>query len=59
MRLFADTSFYIAVVNAGDASHHAALDIMERFRGRIVTTGYVLVEIGNWLANVDARATFI
>mgnify|MGYP001278564778 CR=1 FL=1 len=55
MRLFADTSFYIAVVNAGDASHHAALDIMECFRGRIVTTEYVLVECGNWLASVGDR----
>lgn len=59
MRLFADTSFYIAVVNAGDASHHAALDIMECFRGRIVTTEYVLVECGNWLASVGDRATFV
>ena len=59
MRLFADTSFYIAVVNAGDATHRAALDFMGRFKGRIVTTEYVLVECGNWLASVGDRETFV
>lgn len=59
MRLFADTSFYIAAVNLDDALHTTALDIIKSFKGRVITTEYVLVECANWLSNVDDRAAFL
>lgn len=59
MRLFADTSFYVAVVSPRDASHADATDIVRQFKGRIVTTEYVMVEVGNWLASSGNRNLFI
>ena len=50
MRFFADTSFYVAVVSPKDAAHEIVMGIIKEFKGRIVTTEYVLVEVGNWLA---------
>jgi predicted nucleic acid-binding protein len=46
---FADTSFFVAFLNARDTEHAAAVDQMENFEGRIVTTDWVLVELGNGL----------
>lgn len=59
MRLFADTSFYVAVVSPKDVSHAVTMDIIKGFKGRIITTEYVLVEVGNWLASSGDRGAFI
>ncbi len=59
MRLFADTSFYVAIVSSKDTSHVVATGIIKEFKGRIVTTEYVLVEVGNWLASSGDRSSFI
>jgi uncharacterized protein len=53
--LFADTSFYIAFINERDAHHEVAVAASQQRRQQ-VTTGYVLVEIGNWLAKIDRVA---
>lgn len=47
---FAGTSFYLALVNAADDHHDAAVEWIARSRDRIVTTEYVLVELGNALS---------
>jgi hypothetical protein len=57
--VFADTSFYIAFVNPRDGRHVAAMDFVQRFRGRSVTTEYVLVEVGNCLARSGDRSVFV
>jgi len=59
MRCFAETSFYIAVVNPSDAHYKAARTFISSFRGRIITTEYVLIEVGNWLARTGDREVFI
>jgi uncharacterized protein len=56
---FADTSFYVAIVNPRDALHTAATELAERFRGAILTTEYVLIEVGNWLARSGDRRVFV
>jgi uncharacterized protein len=56
---FADTSFYIAAVNPKDALHVAAVKAADDFRGPILTTEYVLVEVGNWLARSGDRPVFL
>lgn len=58
-RAFADTSFYVAAVNPRDALHARANEQAERLRGTIVTTEYVLIETGNWLARSDDRQVFL
>ena len=58
-RTFADTSFYVAAVNPRDALHDLANEQAGRLRGTIVTTEYVLVEVGNWLARSGDREVFV
>ena len=55
---FADTSFYIALVNPRDEFHEQALRLAQEFRGRIVTTEYILVELGNWLSKSGDRVSY-
>jgi hypothetical protein len=57
--VFADTSFYIAFVNPRDVVHVAAEEFVRGFRGKTVTTEYVLIEVGNWLARSGDRAVFL
>ena len=57
--VFADTSFYIALVNPRDVHHPDALAYMRNHRGRVTTTDYVLVEVGNWLSRTGDRPSFV
>ena len=57
--VFADTSFYIALVNPRDTGHEAAMDFVQHFSGKLVTTEYVLIEVGNWLARSGDRPVFL
>lgn len=57
--VFADTSFYIALVSPIDVHHSDALTYMRKHRGRVMTTDYVLIEVGNWLSRTGDRPTFI
>jgi uncharacterized protein len=57
--VFADTSFYLAAVNPKDALHAQAMRAGGRFRGRVVTTHYVVMELGNALSRAEHRATFV
>ncbi len=55
---FADTSFFVAFLSVRDIDHETAVDLMENFEGRIVTTDWVLVELGNFLAKSSIRNLF-
>lgn len=44
MRVFADTSAFVALVARKDRHHGAARDFLEGFRGRLVTSTYVFDE---------------
>lgn len=57
--VFADTSFYVAFTNPKDGWHEAARTIGNRCRGAIVTTEYVLVELGNHLCDPADRKLFL
>lgn len=50
-RAFADTPFYVASVNASDALHEQALAVSDACDGGLLTTEYVLVELGNYFAS--------
>ena len=56
--VFADTAFYVAVVSAHDALSPKAQDYARRFRGKLLTTEYVLIEVGNFLSRSEDRALF-
>ena len=57
--VFADTSFYIAFTNPKDAWYEAATMIGNHCRGAMVTTEYVLVELGNYLCRPADRKLFL
>jgi predicted nucleic acid-binding protein len=48
--VFADTSYYIALMGEHDQHHAAAVAHAQTFYGEIITTDFVLVEVGNWFA---------
>lgn len=57
--VFADTAFYIAFVNRKDRWHEKAASIASEWRQEILTTEYVLVELGNHLCHPEDRNVFL
>jgi len=57
--VFADTSFYIAFTSPGDAWHGVAKTFAAGFRGTMVTTEFVLIELANALAVPRCRDVFV
>ena len=58
-RLFADTYFYLAVVNVRERDHDAALGYLESAECEFVTTAWVLSEVAASLAPARLRAGFV
>lgn len=56
--VFADTFYYLALVNADDAQHEQAAGYTAAYQGRIVTTSWVLTEVADALARPATRAAF-
>jgi len=56
---FADASFYVAAVNPRDGLHASANEQAGRLRGVVITTEYVMIEVGNWLARSGDRQVFL
>jgi hypothetical protein len=50
-RVFADTSFYIALVRPEDENHRSSSEFDRHFDGQYITSEFVLIELGNWLAD--------
>ncbi|HET6880921.1 MAG TPA: hypothetical protein VFI31_12240 [Pirellulales bacterium] len=44
---FVDTFYYLALVNADDAGHERAMAASHNRQGRLVTTQWIMVEIGD------------
>ena len=59
MRVFADTSFFVAFLSRRDEHHTVSLRYMADPKARIVTTGWVLAEVGNFLASGKHRTVFV
>jgi len=57
--IFADTSYYIALLSATDEWHEPAVEWSEKILGRQVVTEYVLVELGSALAKVRDRHLYV
>jgi len=56
---FADTSYHIALMGERDQYHAEAVAVAQAFDGRIVTTDFVLLEVGNWLSRTADRPLFL
>jgi len=57
--VFADSFYYLAIVNADDAAHKKAVKLSEELRGPIVTTAWVLTEVADALAAPAQRSSFL
>ncbi len=59
MRAFADTFFFLALLDPQDAAHEEAARIAKQGWREIHTTEYVLVELGNALRAPADRSDFL
>ena len=58
-RVFADTSYYVALLVQVDAYHQRAIDCTKKFDGHLVTTHWVLTELGNYFSAIHLRQRFV
>jgi len=56
--VFADTSFYLALLNAEDEYHARAVQLSIEFRRPVVVTEFVLLETANSLSSINDRRLF-
>jgi predicted nucleic acid-binding protein len=56
--VFADTFYYLALLDATDEAHERTLALSQRRRGRVVTTAWVLTEVGDALGDPANRRIF-
>jgi len=56
---FADTFFYLAVVNPHDPAHAAAVEMAREFRGRVLTTEFILLELADAMTAPPDRRAFV
>ncbi len=57
--VFADTSYYLALVNPVDPRHERTVDLADNLLGRVFVTEFVLVELGNSLSKGSDRGVFL
>jgi predicted nucleic acid-binding protein len=57
--VFADTSYYLALVNASDPRHERAVELAESVLGRVFVTEHVLLELGSALSRGPDRLVFL
>jgi hypothetical protein len=56
--LFADTSFFVAYLSNRDEAHEWAVEYMTQSTDPILTSEWVLAELGNFLAEGSSRRLF-
>lgn len=57
--VFADTFYFIAQLNPADGAHAQATAFTNSFEGKLVTTDWVLVEVGDAFSRLPNRARFV
>jgi uncharacterized protein len=57
--LFADTSFFVALINHRDQHHATALRLLDLEFDGVVTTQWVLAELGSFFAKADFRQAYV
>jgi len=56
--VFADTSYYAAVLSPRDVAHDAAALWSRTISGKVITTEFVLMELGNGFSSTPQREAF-
>jgi hypothetical protein len=57
--VFADTFFFLALLNPADATHRDAVALSRSLRRRRVTTTWVLTEVGDAMSVGTSRGAFL
>ena len=57
--VFADTFYYLALINPRDAAHSRALQSTRRVSAKVVTSAWVIQELADGLAAPPARDSFL
>jgi uncharacterized protein len=57
MTVFADSYFYLAILSVDDEGHSRAIDFSRSYRGRTITTEWVLTEVADALASPRTRGS--
>ncbi len=56
--VFADTFYYLALLSPRDPAHAWAVSVTRKLRGRLVTTAWVLMEVGDAMSLPKNRELF-
>lgn len=56
---FADSFHFMALLNARDHAHSRALDAMQSLQGKLVTTEFALLEVGDAYSDPIDRPAFL
>ncbi|HNR33138.1 MAG TPA: PIN domain-containing protein [Candidatus Hydrogenedentes bacterium] len=56
--VFADTAFFVALLNPRDTHHQDALEASRTLRRTVTTTDWVIVETGNFVCDSPQRPLF-
>src|SRR3954469_13324794 len=57
-RVFADSYYFFALLNKNEPHHSKARDFAASFRGQLVTTSWILTELGDGMASPRWRSSF-
>lgn len=57
--VFADSYYYLALVNRNDAAHKHAVELSNTARPRTITTAWVITELADAMAHSSQRGTFL
>lgn len=57
--VFADASYYVALLSPRDQYHQSAVRISSELRRPIVVTEFVLIEVSNFLSSAESRGRAI
>ena len=57
--VFADTSFYIALLNTRDEHHQNAKQFVTDYKGDFLTSAWIIAELANFLCQVSNRSLFV
>ena len=57
--VFADTHYYLALINSDDAAHDQALSLSEALDDPVVTTSWVLTEVADAFSAPRRRKSFL
>ena len=57
--VFADTSFYIALLNSRDEHHQKAQKFVTDYKGDFLTSAWIIAELANFLCQASNRSLFL